>query len=55
MFRCPGLKLWHFTVDAMHTMDLGPLLDILGSILYMEQMWRPVYPNMATALKATVK
>ena len=55
LFRCPGLKLWHFTVDAMHTMDLGPLLDILGSILYMEQMWRPVYPNMATALKATVK
>ncbi len=51
LFRLPGLKLWHFTVDGMHTYDLGPLLDILASVLYVEQTWRPVCLNMAVGLQ----
>ena len=36
IFNTPGLTILHFLVDGMHSFDLGPLLDILGSVLYLE-------------------
>ena len=42
IFGCPGLELRNFAVDQMHSGELGPLLDALGSLLWVEvttKMW----------------
>ena len=34
IFDIPGLKLDHFSIDLMHTGDLGILLYLLGNIIW---------------------
>jgi len=36
LFKSPGLKLRHLTVDVMHSGDLGTFQDAIGSLLWIE-------------------
>ena len=36
ILESPGVELKHFAIDQMHTGELGPVLDAVGSILWVE-------------------
>jgi len=36
IFESPGVELRHFAIDTMHSNELGPVLDAVGSILWVE-------------------
>ena len=51
LFRCPGLKLQHVTVDSMHAGDLGVFADAMGSLLWLHISNKNYYNNMTVGLQ----
>ena len=52
IFDSPGLLLKYFAVDQMHGEHLGPLLDAIGSIIWIEINNKSWYRNQREGLKA---
>lgn len=50
IFRSPGTKLQHNTVDGMHAGDLGPFQDAMGSLFWIHITDKRRYKNKAAGL-----
>ena len=51
LFRCPGLKLQHLTVDVMHAADLGTFQDAIGSLFWLEISHKPWHRSQKIGLE----
>ena len=47
----PGLQLKHFALDSMHGFDLGPVLDAIGSLLWIEINCKTWYSTQQVGLR----
>jgi hypothetical protein len=50
LFHCPGFKIDHVAVDAMHSGDLGTFADAVGSIFWLECTHKPWHRTQAAGL-----
>ena len=52
IFESPGVGLKHVAIDVMHSGDLGPFADAVGSLFYLEIMNKDWYPCAAAGIHA---
>ena len=52
VFRCPGLKIEHLAVDAMHSGDLGTFADAVGSLFWLEISHKGWHRNKRRGLES---
>ena len=50
IFNVPGMVLKYFAVDEMHGLGLGPLLDAIGSLFWIEITNKAWHRNIASGL-----
>jgi hypothetical protein len=55
LFQCPGFKIDHVAVDAMHSADLGTFADAVGSLFWLECTHKPWHRSQEVGLVALNK